>query len=47
MEQGFEVPLGYEEAIGFMIETGIKDKDGVSATVRLFAAFSLRSRHAF
>lgn len=33
IDQGFEVPFGYEEAIGFMIENGIRDKDGVSATV--------------
>ncbi|KAG9056419.1 Phosphoglucomutase-3 [Serendipita sp. 407] len=32
-EDGYDVPFGYEEAIGFMVENGIRDKDGVSATV--------------
>ena len=31
--EGFEVPFGYEEAIGYMIGSKIRDKDGVSATV--------------
>ncbi|KIY71646.1 hypothetical protein CYLTODRAFT_345563 [Cylindrobasidium torrendii FP15055 ss-10] len=31
--QGFEVPFGYEEAIGFMFGDTIRDKDGVSASV--------------
>lgn len=31
--EGFEVPFGYEEAIGYMIGSEIRDKDGVSATV--------------
>jgi len=30
--EGFEVPFGYEEAIGYMIGSKIRDKDGVSAT---------------
>ena len=30
---GYDVPFGYEEAIGFMISREIRDKDGVSATV--------------
>ncbi|KAF8163059.1 hypothetical protein B0H34DRAFT_651389 [Crassisporium funariophilum] len=36
VEQGFEVPFGYEEAIGYMFGSQIRDKDGVAATV-LFA----------
>ncbi|KLO11991.1 phosphoglucomutase 1 [Schizopora paradoxa] len=31
--EGFEVPFGYEEAIGFMVGSAIRDKDGVSASV--------------
>lgn len=31
--EGFEVQFGYEEAIGFMISTEIRDKDGVSASL--------------
>jgi hypothetical protein len=34
-KEGYEVPFGYEEAIGYMVETNIRDKDGVSATVRV------------
>lgn len=34
VEQGYEVPFGYEEAIGFMFGAHIRDKDGVAATVR-------------
>jgi phosphoglucomutase len=41
VEQNFVVPFGYEEAIGFMVETGIRDKDGVSATVRTCPSASL------
>jgi len=33
VEQGYEVPFGYEEAIGFMFGSEIRDKDGVSAAV--------------
>ena len=33
VDQGFEVPFGYEEAIGFMFGNDIRDKDGVAATV--------------
>lgn len=34
-KEGYEVPFGYEEAIGYMVETNIRDKDGVSAAVRV------------
>jgi phosphomannomutase len=33
VRQGYEVPFGYEEAIGFMFGSEIRDKDGVAATV--------------
>ncbi|KAJ7074390.1 hypothetical protein C8F01DRAFT_1100349 [Mycena amicta] len=33
VDQGFEVPIAYEEAIGFMFGSRIRDKDGVAATV--------------
>ncbi|TRM59430.1 hypothetical protein BD626DRAFT_408902 [Schizophyllum amplum] len=33
VKQGYEVPFGYEEAIGFMFGSEIRDKDGVAATV--------------
>ncbi|KAL1741168.1 hypothetical protein HDZ31DRAFT_46000 [Schizophyllum fasciatum] len=31
--RGFEVPFGYEEAIGYMFGREVRDKDGVAATV--------------
>ena len=31
--EGYEVPFGYEEAIGYMFGSEIRDKDGVSASV--------------
>lgn len=34
--EGFNVVFGYEEAIGFMIGSQIRDKDGISATVSSF-----------
>ena len=34
VEQGYEVPYGYEESIGFMFGSDLRDKDGVAATVR-------------
>ncbi|KAJ7349354.1 hypothetical protein DFH08DRAFT_865203 [Mycena albidolilacea] len=33
VEQGYDVPFGYEEAIGYMFGSRIRDKDGVAATV--------------
>ncbi|KAH7877806.1 uncharacterized protein C8R40DRAFT_1159300 [Lentinula edodes] len=33
VEKGYEVPFGYEEAIGFMFGSTIRDKDGVAASV--------------
>lgn len=33
-EEGYTVPFGYEEAIGYMIGDGIRDKDGITAMVR-------------
>lgn len=36
---GYTVLFGYEEAIGFMLGDQIRDKDGVSATVRRTLSF--------
>ncbi|KAK7023829.1 hypothetical protein R3P38DRAFT_2531749 [Favolaschia claudopus] len=33
VQQGYEVPFGYEEAIGYMFGSYIRDKDGVAASV--------------
>ncbi|KAG5735532.1 Phosphoglucomutase-2 [Termitomyces sp. T112] len=33
VKMGYEVPFGYEEAIGYMFGSEIRDKDGVAATV--------------
>ncbi|TBU28932.1 phosphoglucomutase 1 [Dichomitus squalens] len=39
VQEGFEVPFGYEEAIGFMFGADLRDKDGVAASV-VFAEFA-------
>ena len=33
VRDGYEVPFAYEEAIGYMFGSEIRDKDGVAATV--------------
>ena len=33
VNQGYDVPFGYEEAIGYMFGSQIRDKDGIAATV--------------
>ncbi|KAH9483817.1 putative phosphoribomutase [Psilocybe cubensis] len=33
VDQGFDVPFGYEEAIGYMFGSQVRDKDGVAATM--------------
>lgn len=42
-EDGYEVPFGYEEAIGFMFGSEIRDKDGVAASVRHASQWPLQS----
>lgn len=37
VKEGYEVPFGYEEAIGYMFGSEIRDKDGVAATVSSIA----------
>ncbi|TFK72594.1 hypothetical protein BDN72DRAFT_957272 [Pluteus cervinus] len=32
--EGFSVPFGYEEAIGYMFGSNIRDKDGIAATIK-------------
>ncbi len=33
VSEGYEVPFGYEEAIGYMFGSEVRDKDGVAASV--------------
>ncbi|KAI0061669.1 hypothetical protein BV25DRAFT_1907908 [Artomyces pyxidatus] len=42
--EGYEVPFGYEEAIGYMIGSEIRDKDGVSAAASFAELVSTLSR---
>ncbi|KXN90461.1 Phosphoglucomutase-2, partial [Leucoagaricus sp. SymC.cos] len=47
VKEGYEVPFGYEEAIGFMFGDEIRDKDGVAATitfVQLVAALNTQGK---
>ena len=34
-QEGYDVPFGYEEAIGFMFGPQLRDKDGVAASVSI------------
>ncbi|KAJ7684780.1 hypothetical protein DFH06DRAFT_1355663 [Mycena polygramma] len=50
VEQGYEVPFGYEEAIGYMFGSKIRDKDGVAATVsfaELIASLTNQGKTAY
>ncbi|KAH9842866.1 uncharacterized protein C8Q71DRAFT_877343 [Rhodofomes roseus] len=49
VQEGYEVPFGYEEAIGFMFGSEIRDKDGVAATVmfaELVASLEVQGKSA-
>ena len=35
VKEGYDVPFGYEESIGYMFGDQIRDKDGVAASVSL------------
>ncbi|EPQ58748.1 hypothetical protein GLOTRDRAFT_104172 [Gloeophyllum trabeum ATCC 11539] len=50
VSEGFEVPFGYEEAIGFMFGDEVRDKDGVAATIvflDLVTSLQARGKTAF
>lgn len=40
VKEGFEVPFGYEEAIGFMFGPDIRDKDGIAAMVKIIQVWA-------
>ncbi|KAL3241187.1 phosphoribomutase PRM15 RNJ42_03279 [Nakaseomyces bracarensis] len=44
-DDGFYVPFGYEEAIGYMFPAMEHDKDGVSATIVFLQAYSYWIKH--
>ncbi|KAI0637271.1 hypothetical protein C8Q77DRAFT_1216028 [Trametes polyzona] len=44
-KEGYEVPFGYEEAIGFMFGSQLRDKDGVAASV-MFAELAVTLQKA-
>ncbi|KAI0371790.1 phosphoglucomutase first 3 domain-containing protein [Pilatotrama ljubarskyi] len=44
-KEGYEVPFGYEEAIGFMFGSELRDKDGVAASV-MFAELVVMLKNA-
>ncbi|KAH9946369.1 phosphoglucomutase 1 [Epithele typhae] len=43
-QEGYTVPFGYEEAIGFMFGDQLRDKDGVAASVRTPPSHPLPAR---
>ncbi|KAI0781237.1 phosphoglucomutase first 3 domain-containing protein [Trametes elegans] len=43
--EGYEVPFGYEEAIGYMFGSQLRDKDGVAASV-MFAELAVTLQRA-
>ncbi|KAJ8481420.1 hypothetical protein ONZ51_g5995 [Trametes cubensis] len=45
VQEGYEVPFGYEEAIGFMFGSELRDKDGVAASV-MFAELAVTLQKA-
>ncbi|KAF7796542.1 hypothetical protein EIP86_007722 [Pleurotus ostreatoroseus] len=49
VQEGYEVPFGYEEAIGYMFGSEIRDKDGVAASMifaELVVALQLQGKTA-